>query len=85
MAVMYACTRCGERTDREELSSKKVMFAGIGASPTVFRSRTVEWLCEKCLGQDADYNYPKDTSREDRMRRAAARRQEKAKLRNEGR
>ena len=76
MAVMYACTKCGARTERDKLSSKKVMFAGIGVSPTVFRSRTVDWLCESCLGQDDDYNYPKDTTRNDRMRLAATRRQE---------
>lgn len=70
---MYACTRCGEDRKRDELSQKKVMFAGIGSASTVFRSRTVDWLCETCLGNDEDYNYPKDVSRLERMRIARAR------------
>ncbi len=72
---IYACTNCGLDKPRDELTSKKVMFAGIGNDTTVFRSRVVEWLCEKCLGSDKDYNYPRDVSRTERMRIARARHQ----------
>lgn len=71
---MYCCTRCGRDQPRNMLSSKKVMFGGIGNASTVFRSRIVDWLCEECLGQDDDYNYPKDVSRSERMKLARARR-----------
>ncbi|AUE22224.1 hypothetical protein SEA_ADGERS_73 [Gordonia phage Adgers] len=69
---MYACTRCGKDLPRDQLSSKKVLFAGIGNATTVFRSRVVDWLCDSCLGKDPDYNYPRDVSRAERMRNAAA-------------
>lgn len=71
---IYACTRCGIDKPRDQLSSKKVMFAGIGNSTTVFRSRTVDWLCENCLGADDDYNSPRDLSKSERMKIARARR-----------
>lgn len=74
---MYACTNCGVDKPRNELSSKKVMFSGIGMDTAVFRSRVVDWLCENCLGQDSDYNYPRDVSRTERMRIARARRKER--------
>lgn len=73
---MYACTQCGADKARDELSSKKVMFAGIGNATTVFKSRVVDWLCEDCLGADKDYNYPRDVSRAERMRIARSRRKE---------
>lgn len=76
---MYACTQCGHDFPRDQLSSKKVLFAGIGNATTVFRARTVDWLCERCLGRDEDYNYPKDMSRAERMRVARARRQSSIK------
>lgn len=76
MSSSYACTVCGKETTRDELSTKKVLFAGIGHGATVFRSRTVDWMCDDCLGQDRDYNQPKDQSRTDRMRVARARRKE---------
>lgn len=71
---MYACTVCGKDKARDELTSKKVLFAGIGNQTTVFRSRTVDWLCEECLGADESYNYPKDMPRSERMRIARTRR-----------
>ncbi|AKJ71861.1 hypothetical protein TIN4_64 [Tsukamurella phage TIN4] len=71
---LYACTNCGKDKKRDELTAKKVMFAGIGNASTVFRSRTVDWLCENCLGSDKDYNYPRDMSRTERMKIARTRR-----------
>ncbi|AVP43251.1 hypothetical protein PBI_HAIL2PITT_66 [Gordonia phage Hail2Pitt] len=65
---------CGKDKRRDELTSKKAMFAGIGNASTVFRSRVVEWMCDDCLGKDKDYNYPRDMSRTERMRNARARR-----------
>lgn len=73
---LYACTNCGKDKKREDLTSKKVMFSGIGNNSTVFRSRTVDWLCEDCLGEDKDYNYPRDMSRIERMKVARARRKQ---------
>lgn len=75
---LYACTNCGTSTKRDELTSKKVLFSGIGNNSTVFRSRVVDWLCEECLGADPEYNFPKDVSRTERMRRAVARARQKA-------
>ncbi|AUV60671.1 hypothetical protein HOS75_gp059 [Gordonia phage SteveFrench] len=69
---IYACTVCGKQLPRDQLSSKKVLFAGIGNATTVFRSRVVDWLCDPCLGKDPAFNYPKDVSRAERMRNAAA-------------
>lgn len=75
---IYACTNCGDQVARDELTSKKVMFSGLGVSATVFRSRTVDWLCDECLGADAQYNSPKDVSRNERMKVAAEARRRNA-------
>lgn len=76
--VGYACTVCGVQKPKDELSTKKVLFSGIGTSSTVFRSRTVEWLCEDCLGKDSQYNFPRDMSRAERMQIAQAKRKKNA-------
>lgn len=72
----FVCTNCGEILPKSELSSKKVLFGGVGLNASVFRTRTVAWLCERCLGRDPDYNFPKDMSKNERMEIARARRQE---------
>lgn len=73
----FVCTECGKLLPKDELSSKKVLFGGVGLGASVFRTRTVAWLCERCLGKDPDYNFPKDMSKNERMEIARARRQEK--------
>lgn len=50
--IEYNCTECGEPYDREILSAKKVSFHAIGVKGRMLRSRTVAWLCPRCLVRD---------------------------------
>jgi hypothetical protein len=63
---VYKCTTCGEMpipgnniASRDMLLQKKVMFADMGTYGKVRRTRTVGWLCPKCLLEDPDYNAKK--------------------------
>lgn len=77
MSDGYACTRCGREEQRDNLTQKKVQFGDMGQGG-VRRSRTVAWLCDECLVNDADYNFPKHMSLQERMARARSRRTQRA-------
>lgn len=51
----YVCSNCGDFTEREMLTVKKVSFQEIGLNPTTLRARTVAWLCPKCVAIDPDW------------------------------
>lgn len=50
------CGRCGLLTSPELLTIKKVVFAPRTRPQKTVKSRTVVWLCERCLEDDADWN-----------------------------
>lgn len=54
----YCCTECGEYSNRELLTVKKVSFNEMGVGGRVLRSRVVAWLCPKCVKKDPQYNQP---------------------------
>ncbi|AMS03457.1 hypothetical protein SEA_BENCZKOWSKI14_64 [Gordonia phage Benczkowski14] len=73
----YACTGCGAIVPRDNLSVKKVVFATMGSRGNVFRTRALEWFCDRCLYNDDDYNAPARVSHQERMEVARAKRQAK--------
>jgi hypothetical protein len=73
----YACTGCGAIVPRDHLSVKKVVFATMGSRGNVFRTRALEWLCERCLVADDGYNAPSRVSHQERMEVARSKRQAK--------
>lgn len=53
-----ACTNCGQITSPELLTIKRVQFAARSQPAKIVKSRTVLWLCEKCLALDPEWNLP---------------------------
>jgi ribosomal protein L37AE/L43A len=54
----YKCTKCNRETLKQLLMAVKVQFTGLGAGAKVVRSRTIAWLCDECLEEDAYWNMP---------------------------
>lgn len=54
--TIYKCMSCGKTTPREKLTVKRAIFAVMGAGGRIKRSRTLGFLCPKCLDADPDYN-----------------------------
>lgn len=52
----YLCTNCGQYTERELLTVKKVVFTEMGSGGKVLKSRTIGWLCNDCIEDDEHYN-----------------------------
>lgn len=52
------CTSCGDLTSPELLTIKRVSFAARVSPSKLTRSRTVAWLCRKCLNKDEHWNLP---------------------------
>lgn len=48
----YVCSECGNVTDRDLLVVKKVQYQELGLKPMTLRSRSVAWLCPKCVARD---------------------------------
>lgn len=59
--IDYRCGGCGTETEPAELTIKRAVFQNL-TDKKVVRSRTVEWLCGLCLGQDPNWNQPLYTS-----------------------
>lgn len=57
-AGSYFCTRCKKVTDRDELLAKNVRFMKIGRGGPIVKSRTSEWLCERCVERDNVWRLP---------------------------
>ena len=55
----YRCSVCGQPTDRELLTVKKVSFLEIGEKPRATKTRTESWLCPVCVNKDHAFNIPK--------------------------
>lgn len=54
--IEYACTKCGAKKQREKLTARRVIFMTIGLKGKQLRSRTTDWLCEKCRNEDPAWN-----------------------------
>lgn len=63
--VQTTCTRCGQRPGgegasdeeaRDSLYVMKVDFRKLGKNGSVVRSRTIAWLCRRCMVNDPIYN-----------------------------
>lgn len=51
----YKCADCGKSFRRDRLRVKRAMFQTMGKPAQTVRSRTVKWVCVKCMEQDPDY------------------------------
>jgi len=45
----YVCSKCGAKTEREDLTVLRLSFLTMGTGPKVKKSRTLGWLCENCI------------------------------------
>lgn len=52
------CTACGNITSPELLTIVRVNFSPRKQPQKVIRSRSVAWLCEKCLDANEIWNSP---------------------------
>ena len=65
--IVSQCTGCGNDTERDLLTVKKVMFTSMGAGAKTDRSRVIDRLCPLCVAVDPEYNLPE--TRPARMRK----------------
>jgi hypothetical protein len=49
------CMSCDRETPRAQVLAKVVRFTTLGASYKIRKSRTIGYLCPKCLEKDSDY------------------------------
>ena len=56
--IQYKCSQCGEPNYKASLTGKRVVFVTLGNPFRNLRSRTVDWLCAKCLAEDEVWNSP---------------------------
>ena len=52
----YICTHCGNPTQRDLLTVKKIVFLEMGLGGRTVRSRVNGWLCPSCVAGDSEWN-----------------------------
>lgn len=54
----YHCSRCKALTNRSLMLTKKILFQTMGKEGRWMKTRTVDWLCPRCVAHDSDWNEP---------------------------
>lgn len=55
----YKCAECDRSLPRDRLRVKRVVFQTMGRQAQTLRSRTLKWVCVRCMENDVDYNREK--------------------------